>query len=42
VIDAMLEIVRRDAPWIYAYYPSLSAAHGWCITSNQPDGEQHA
>ncbi|MDP2030527.1 MAG: ABC transporter substrate-binding protein [Thiobacillus sp.] len=30
VIDAMLEIVRRDAPWIYAYYPkSFGLAHGW-------------
>jgi oligopeptide transport system substrate-binding protein len=30
VIDAMLEIVRRDAPWIYAYYPkSFGLRHGW-------------
>jgi len=30
VIDAMLNIVRRDAPWIYAYYPkSFGLAHGW-------------
>ncbi|MGA9163306.1 MAG: ABC transporter substrate-binding protein [Thiobacillus sp.] len=30
VIDAMLEIVRRDAPWIFAYYPkSFGLAHGW-------------
>jgi len=30
VIDEMLEIVRRDAPWIYAYYPkSFGLRHGW-------------
>ena len=30
VIDAMLEIVRRDAPWIFAYYPkSFGLSHGW-------------
>ena len=30
VIDAMLEIVRRDAPWIFAYYPkSFGLVHGW-------------
>ncbi|MBU2642026.1 MAG: ABC transporter substrate-binding protein [Gammaproteobacteria bacterium] len=30
VIDAMLEIVRRDAPWIYSYYPkSFGLRHGW-------------
>ena len=30
LIDAMLEIVRRDAPWIYAYYPkSFGLRHGW-------------
>jgi oligopeptide transport system substrate-binding protein len=30
VIDAMLDIVRRDAPWIYAYYPkSFGLRHGW-------------
>ncbi len=30
VIDAMLEIVRRDAPWIFAYYPkSFGLTHGW-------------
>jgi oligopeptide transport system substrate-binding protein len=30
VIDAMLEIVRRDAPWIFAYYPkSFGLRHGW-------------
>jgi ABC-type transport system substrate-binding protein len=30
VIDRMLEIVRRDAPWIYAYYPkSFGLRHGW-------------
>jgi ABC-type transport system substrate-binding protein len=30
VIDAMLEIVRRDAPWIFAYYPkSFALRHGW-------------
>jgi ABC-type transport system substrate-binding protein len=30
VIDQMLEIVRRDAPWIYAYYPkSFGLRHGW-------------
>ena len=30
VIDAMLEIVRRDAPWIFSYYPkSFGLRHGW-------------
>src|SRR5512139_435677 len=30
VIDAMLGIVRRDAPWIFAYYPkSFGLTHGW-------------
>jgi ABC-type transport system substrate-binding protein len=30
VIDDMLEIVRRDAPWIFAYYPkSFGLTHGW-------------
>jgi len=30
IIDAMLEIVRRDAPWIFAYYPkSFGLRHGW-------------
>ena len=30
VIDAMLAIVRRDAPWIFAYYPkSFALRHGW-------------
>lgn len=30
VIDAMLAIVRRDAPWIFAYYPkSFGLRHGW-------------
>ncbi len=30
IIDEMLEIVRRDAPWIYAYYPkSFGLTHGW-------------
>lgn len=30
VIDAMLEVVRRDAPWIFAYYPkSFGLRHGW-------------
>lgn len=32
VIDAMLEIVRRDAPWIFAYYPkSFGLTHGWVM-----------
>jgi ABC-type transport system substrate-binding protein len=32
VIDAMLEIVRRDAPWIFAYYPkSFGLRHGWVM-----------
>ena len=32
VIDQMLEIARRDAPWIYAYYPkSFSLSHGWVM-----------
>lgn len=30
VIEAMLDIVRRDAPWIFAYYPkSFGLRHGW-------------
>lgn len=30
VINAMLDIVRRDAPWIYSYYPkSFGLRHGW-------------
>ncbi|WP_324778677.1 ABC transporter substrate-binding protein [Thiobacillus sedimenti] len=30
VIDDMLAIVRRDAPWIFAYYPkSFGLRHGW-------------
>jgi ABC-type transport system substrate-binding protein len=30
VIDAMLEIVRRDAPWIFAFYQkSFGLTHGW-------------
>ncbi len=32
VIDDMLEIVRRDAPWIFAYYPkSFGLRHGWVM-----------
>ncbi len=32
VIDRMLEIVRRDAPWIFAYYPkSFGLRHGWVM-----------
>ncbi len=34
VIDAMLEIVRRDAPWIFAYYPkSFGLRHGWVMAA---------
>jgi oligopeptide transport system substrate-binding protein len=30
VIDDMLEIVRRDAPWIFAYHPkSFGLRHAW-------------
>ncbi len=30
VIDAMLEIVRRDAPWIWGYHPKrYGLHHGW-------------
>lgn len=30
VINTMLEIVRRDAPWIFAYYPkSFGLRHDW-------------
>ncbi|MCA1978009.1 MAG: ABC transporter substrate-binding protein [Thiobacillus sp.] len=30
VIDQMLDIVRRDAPWIFAYYPkSFGLRHDW-------------
>ncbi len=30
VIDEMLEILRRDAPWIWGYYPkSFSLHHAW-------------
>jgi ABC-type transport system substrate-binding protein len=30
VIDEMLEIVRRDAPWIFAYHPkSFGLRHDW-------------
>ena len=30
VIEQMLEIVRRDAPWIFAYYPkSFGLRHDW-------------
>lgn len=30
IIDQMQEIVRRDAPWIFAYYPkSFGLTHGW-------------
>jgi ABC-type transport system substrate-binding protein len=30
IIDRMLEIVRRDAPWLFAYYPkSFGLTHGW-------------
>jgi ABC-type transport system substrate-binding protein len=33
VIDAMLEIARRDAPWIFAYYPkSFGLSHAWVAT----------
>ncbi|MGK2952299.1 MAG: ABC transporter substrate-binding protein [Thiobacillus sp.] len=32
LIDTMLEIVRRDAPWIFAYYPkSFGLRHGWVM-----------
>jgi oligopeptide transport system substrate-binding protein len=37
VIDRMLEIVRRDAPWIFAYYPkSFGLRHGW-VTNVKPN-----
>ena len=30
VIDAMLAIVRRDAPWIFTFYPKkFGLRHGW-------------
>ncbi|MEW6119119.1 MAG: ABC transporter substrate-binding protein [Pseudomonadota bacterium] len=30
IIDRMLDIVRRDAPWIFAYYPkSFGLRHDW-------------
>lgn len=30
VIDAMIEIVRRDAPWVFAYYPmGFGLSHAW-------------
>ncbi len=30
IIEQMLEIVRRDAPWIFAYYPkSFGLRHDW-------------
>ncbi|MEQ1662450.1 MAG: ABC transporter substrate-binding protein [Thiobacillus sp.] len=30
IIDQMQTIVRRDAPWIFAYYPkSFGLSHGW-------------
>jgi len=30
VIDSMLEIVRRDSPWIFAFYPiSFALRHAW-------------
>ena len=30
VIDAMLDVVRRDAPWIFAYHPkAFGLRHGW-------------
>ena len=40
----MLEIVRRDAPWIWGYYPkSFGLHHGWVHNVEaQPDGQQHA
>lgn len=32
VIDAMLDIARRDAPWIFAFYPkSFGLRHGWVM-----------
>ncbi len=35
VIDAMLDVVRRDAPWIFAYHPKPSACvMAGCITSS--------
>ncbi len=37
VIDQMQEIVRRDAPWIFAYYPkSFGLVHGW-VTNVKPN-----
>ncbi len=30
LIDRMLEILRRDAPWVYVFYPKdFALAHGW-------------
>jgi ABC-type oligopeptide transport system substrate-binding subunit len=45
VIDAMLEIVRRDAPWIFAYYPkSFGLRHGWLhnVKANIMANNKHA
>lgn len=34
IIDAMLDIVRRDAPWVWGYYPkAYGLYHGWLFNA---------
>jgi len=37
VIDAMVEILRHDAPWIFGFHPKqYSLAHGW-VANDKPN-----
>lgn len=37
IIDRMLEIVRRDAPWVWGFYPkAFGLYHGW-LTNAKPN-----
>ena len=44
IIDEMLEILRRDSPWLWGYHPKdYVLRHGWLHNSKaQQDGEQQS
>ncbi|MGQ0544494.1 MAG: ABC transporter substrate-binding protein [Betaproteobacteria bacterium] len=38
VIDAMVEVLRRDAPWIFGFHPKeFSLRHGWLANAKPND-----
>ncbi len=37
VIDRMLEILRRDAPWVWGYHPTAFSLHHAWVSNSQPN-----